>query len=84
VEPEHVGFWQELFPAVLVGPLHHAVDVKLVVAALDQAGGVKEGGVLRQVVEDGAVVLPAAQAGKRKVNDGRLDAERVDAVDITG
>ena len=79
VEPEDVGPGLELLPGVVVGPPHQAVDVELVVSA-----GCKEGGVLSQVVEDGATVLPARQPRQREVDDGRLDAQRVDAVYVAG
>jgi len=81
VEPEDVRLRQKLFPGVAVGALHHAIDIKLIVAALVQAGGGKEGWILRQVLEYGAIVRAARQPRQRKVNDGCFDAQRVDPAD---
>ncbi len=81
VEPEDVRLRQKLFPAVAVGSLHHAIDIKLIVAALVQTGGRKERWILRQVLEYGAIVRAARQPRQRKVNDGCFDAQGVDSAD---
>ena len=50
------------------------INIKLIISALIQTLSCEQGGVLRQVVVDGAAVRQAGQPRQREVDDGSLYA----------